>query len=124
VEATREQILVVDDEEGLREIIVELLTLEGFEVESAATAEDAREKLSRTAYDVLVTDLMLPGQSGVELMEETLARYPETIVIMMTGYGTIETAVEAMKKGAYDYLSKPFKLIELPIMIRKGLQAS
>ena len=124
MELNKEHILVVDDEEDLRHIIVELLTLEGFEVEAAATAEEATEKLSRTAYDVLVTDLMLPGKSGVELMEETLGRCPETIVIMMTGYGTIETAVEAMKKGAYDYLSKPFKLIELPVMIRKGLKES
>jgi two-component system, NtrC family, response regulator AtoC len=124
VEPTREHILVVDDEEGLREIIVELLTLEGFEVDSVSTAEEAREKLALTVYDVLVTDLMLPGKSGVELMEETLARCPETLVIMMTGHGTIETAVEAMKKGAYDYLTKPFKMIELPIMIRKGLQAN
>jgi DNA-binding NtrC family response regulator len=124
VEPTKEHILVVDDEEDLRQIIVELLTLEGFEVDAAGTAEEASEKIGRTAYDVLVTDLMLPGKSGVELMEETLSRSPETIVIMMTGYGTIETAVEAMKKGAYDYLSKPFKLIELPVMIRKGLKES
>lgn len=112
MELTKEHILVVDDEEDLRQIIVELLTLEGFDVESAATAEEASEKLARTAYDVLVTDLMLPGKSGVDLMEETLVRSPETIVIMMTGYATIETAVDAMKRGAYDYLSKPFKLIE------------
>ncbi len=124
MEQTKEHILVVDDEEDLRQIIVELLTLEGFDVESAATAEEASEKLARTAYDVLVTDLMLPGKSGVDLMEETLVRSPETIVIMMTGYATIETAVDAMKKGAYDYLSKPFKLIELPVMIRKGLTES
>jgi two-component system, NtrC family, response regulator AtoC len=124
VEPTKENILVVDDEEDLRQVIVELLTLEGFQVDAASTAEEAGEKLSRTAYDVLVTDLMLPGKSGVELMEETLTRFPETIVIMMTGYGTIETAVDAMKKGAYDYLSKPFKLIELPVMIRKGLKES
>jgi DNA-binding NtrC family response regulator len=124
VEQTKEHILVVDDEEDLRQIIVELLTLEGFDVDSAATAEAASEKLARTAYDVLVTDLMLPGRSGVDLMEETLVRSPETIVIMMTGYATIETAVDAMKRGAYDYLSKPFKLIELPVMIRKGLTES
>jgi DNA-binding NtrC family response regulator len=124
VEPAKEHILVVDDEEDLRQVIVELLTLEGFQVDAASAAEEAGEKLSRTAYDVLVTDLMLPGKSGVELMEDTLARFPETIVIMMTGYGTIETAVEAMKKGAYDYLSKPFKLIELPVMIRKGLKES
>lgn len=124
MEQTKQHILVVDDEEDLRQIIVELLTLEGFDVESVATAEEASEKLARTAYDVLVTDLMLPGKSGVDLMEDTLVRSPETIVIMMTGYATIETAVDAMKRGAYDYLSKPFKLIELPVMIRKGLTES
>ena len=122
MEPTKEHILVVDDEEDLRQVIVELLTLEGFQVDAASTAEEAGEKLSRTAYDVLVTDLMLPGKSGVDLLEETLVRYPETIGIVMTGYGTIETAVEAMKKGAYDYLSKPFKLVELPVMVRKGLK--
>ena len=124
MEATKEHILVVDDEEDLRNAIVELLTLEGFEVDSAGTAEEASEKLTKTAYDVLVTDLVLPGKSGVELMEETLVRSTETIVIMMTGFGTIETAVDAMRKGAYDYVNKPFKLIELPIMIRKGLKES
>jgi len=122
MDITREQILVVDDEEELRRSIVEILTLDGFEVDSAATAEDAMDKISQTAYDVLITDHNLPGKSGVDLLEETLARLPETIGIVITGYGTIETAVQAIKKGAYDYLLKPFKLVELPIMVRKGLK--
>ncbi|PYR99226.1 MAG: DNA-binding response regulator [Acidobacteria bacterium] len=82
----------------------------------------AAEKLSQTPYDVLITDHNLPGKTGVELLEEMLVRYPETIGIIVTGYGTIETAVSAIKKGAYNYLAKPFKLVELPIMVRKGLK--
>jgi len=118
----REQILVVDDEEDLRQAIVELLTVDGFEVHGVATAEQAQELLSQTAYDVLIADNNLPGKSGIDLLEETLSRYPEIVGIVITGFGTIETAVQAIKKGAYDYLSKPFKLVELSIMVRKGLK--
>lgn len=122
MDPSKEQILVVDDEEDLRTAIVEILTLEGFEVDQAVSAEEAGEKLSQTAYDVLITDHNLPGKTGVELLEESLARYPEIIGIIITGYGTIETAVTAMKKGAYNYLAKPFKLVELPVMVRKGIR--
>ncbi|PYS39138.1 MAG: DNA-binding response regulator [Acidobacteria bacterium] len=122
MDPSREQILVVDDEEELRTAIVDILTLEGFEVDQSVSAEEAGEKLSQTAYDVLLTDHNLPGKTGVELLEESLVRYPEIIGIIITGYGTIETAVTAIKKGAYNYLAKPFKLVELPIMVRKGLK--
>lgn len=122
MDVAKETILVVDDEEDLRQAIVEILTVDGFDVHSAASAEDALEMLSQTPFDVLITDNNLPGKQGVELLEETLARYPETVGIVITGYGTIETAVQAIKKGAYDYLTKPFKLVELSIMVRKGLK--
>jgi DNA-binding NtrC family response regulator len=122
MDANREQVLVVDDEEELRKAIVEILTLDGFEVDQASSAEEATEKLAQTAYDVLITDHNLPGKTGVELLEESLVRYPEIIGVVITGYGTIETAVNAIKKGAYNYLTKPFKLVELPIMVRKGLK--
>src|SRR4029079_5903789 len=106
----------------MRHAIVEILTREGIEVESVASAEAAWPRLSQTAYDVLITDHNLPGKSGVDLLEDTLARFPETIGIVITGFGTIETAVQAIKKGAYDYLTKPFKLVQLPLMVRKGLK--
>jgi len=118
----KEQILVVDDEEDLRQAIVELLTVDGFEVHGVASAEEAQELLSQTVFDVLITDNNLPGRAGLDLLEETLSRYPEIVGIVITGFGTIETAVQAIKKGAYDYLSKPFKLVELSIMVRKGLK--
>src|SRR5262249_40352423 len=122
MDINKEQILVVDDEEDLRKAIVDILTLDGFEVEQAGSAEEAADKLSQTAYDVLITDHNLPGKTGVELLEESLINYPEIIGIILTGHGTIETAVTAMKKGAYNYLAKPFKLIELPVIVRKGLK--
>src|SRR5688572_17226128 len=114
MDVSKEQILVVDDEEDFRKAIVDILTLDGFDVEHAASGEEAAEKLSQTAYDVLITDHNLPGKTGVELLEESLVRYPEIIGIVITGYGTIETAVNAMKKGAYNYLQKGFKVVELP----------
>ena len=122
MDLNKEQVLVVDDEEDLRKAIVDILTLDGFEVDQAGSAEEAAEKLSQTAYDVLITDYNLPGKTGVDLLKESLSRYPEIIGIVITGYGTIETAVNAIKKGAYNYLTKPFKLVELPIMVRKGLK--
>jgi DNA-binding NtrC family response regulator len=122
MDPNKEQILVVDDEEELRTAIVDILTLEGFEVDQAVSAEEASEKLSQTAYDVLITDHNLPGKTGVELLEDSLVRYPEIIGIIITGYGTIETVVDAMRKGAYNYLAKPFKVVELSIKVRKGLQ--
>src|SRR4051812_49886604 len=122
MDANTEQILVVDDEEEFRSAIVDILSLEGFHVDQASSAEEATNKLSQTAYDVLITDHNLPGKSGVELLEDTLARFPETIGVVITGFGTIETAVQAIKKGAYDYLTKPFKLVQLPLMVRKGLK--
>jgi len=122
MDPAKEQILVVDDEKEIATAIVDILTLEGFEVDQAVSAEQAAEKLSQTAYDVLITDHNLPGRTGVELLEESLVRYPEIIGIIITGYGTIETAVTAIKKGAYNYLSKPFKFVELPVMVRKGLK--
>jgi two-component system, NtrC family, response regulator AtoC len=122
MDPSKEQILVVDDEEELRTAIVDILTLEGFEVDQAVSAEEASEKLSQTAYDVLIADHNLPGKTGMDLLEDSLVRYPEIIGIIITGYGTIETAVNAMKKGAYNYLAKPFKVVELPIMVRKGLR--
>ena len=122
MEVSKNQILVVDDEAELREAIVEVLTNEGFEVDQAGSAEDALEMIAQTAYDVLVTDLMLPGKNGVELLEETLTKYPETVGIVITGNGSVDTAVEAIRRGAFDYLAKPFKLIELAPRVRKGLR--
>src|SRR5690606_38328482 len=99
-----------------------ILTREGFATEEAGSAEEASERLARTPFDLLVTDLMLPGRNGVELIQEALAKYPEIVGIVMTGRGPIEAAVDAMRKGACDYLTKPFKLIELVTRVHNALR--
>ena len=121
MEPAKVHILIVDDEDALRHLITDHLTHDGFDVDAASCAAEAAEKLIQTRYDVVVTDLVLPDKSGVAVLEETLLRSPGTIAIMMTGHATIETAVEAMKKGAYEYLTKPFQLIQLTTIIRNGL---
>jgi DNA-binding NtrC family response regulator len=115
-------VLVVEDSEIFRQTIVEILSQEGFTVDEASSGEQALEKLRQTVYDVLVTDLVLPGKTGLEVLRETIDRFPDIVSIVMTGYATVETAVEAMKIGAYDYLVKPFKVVQLSMMIRKRLE--
>jgi len=116
------KILVVDDEDYMREIVRQALEGAGFQVEEAATGGAALEMMRRYPYDVIVTDLRLPGANGEKLLQEALTIFPETIVIIMTGYGNIQTAVDAIRQGAYDYLPKPFQLDEMVMRVEKGLQ--
>ena len=113
-------ILVVEDEEKLRRVIELQLKTAGYEVEQAGTAEDALKLADRA--DVILTDLRLPGQSGLELLTELRSEDHRTPVIVMTAFGSIETAVEAMKAGAVDFLPKPFSLDHLMTVIEKALE--
>jgi DNA-binding NtrC family response regulator len=116
------KILVVDDENYMREIVRHALENSGFQVEEAADGKAALQMIRRYPYDVIVTDLRMPGSPGEKILEEALSIFPETIVIIMTGFGNIQTAVEAIRCGAYDYLPKPFQLDELVMRVEKGLQ--
>ncbi len=116
------RILVVDDEDYMREVVREALENAGFHVDEAADGKIAVSMLRKFPYNVIITDLRLPGLTGETILEEALALFPETIVILMTGYGNIQSAVEAIRKGAYDYLPKPFQLDELVMRVEKGLQ--
>ncbi len=116
------KILVVDDEIYMREIVRGALHDAGFAVEEAADGMSAIQMIRRYPYDVVVTDLRLPGAPGEQVLEEAVSIFPETIVIIMTGFGNIQTAVEAIRRGAYDYLPKPFQLDELVMRVEKGLQ--
>ncbi len=102
-------LLIVDDESALREAIAERLADHGFLVEQAASGEQAIERLAEFAFDILVTDLRLPGLDGRRVMEAALDRYPDIIPIVITGYGTVKDAVEAIKQGAADFITKPFQ---------------
>jgi DNA-binding NtrC family response regulator len=106
-------LLLVDDEAGFREAMAERLGDHGFTVAEAATGEEALDRLNEFAFDVLVTDLRLPGIGGREVLDEALARYPEIIAVVVTGYGTVREAVEVTRLGAEGFITKPFQFEEL-----------
>jgi len=115
------RILVVDDERVIREILAEFLTLEGFSVHTVEDGEKALTELHLHPYDLLITDLKMPRLSGLQLLERIEAERLGVLTVLMTGFGTVETAIEAMKKGAYDYLLKPFKVEEVIHVVRRAL---
>ena len=116
------KILVVDDEQGLCAGIQEALRREGYVVD-ASTEPAAALKLAREGlYNLVISDLKMPGLSGMELMEQVRAHHRDTLFILMTAYGTVENAVEAMKQGAYDYLPKPLDMKRLRALVHKSLE--
>jgi DNA-binding NtrC family response regulator len=106
---TQKHLLIVDDEAALRSAVAERLTDHGFSVEEAGSGEEALARLAEFAFDVLITDLRLPGINGREVLAAALERYPEIIAIVITGYGTVKDAVDAIKHGASDFITKPFQ---------------
>jgi putative nucleotidyltransferase with HDIG domain len=116
------RILIVDDEKVIRDILTDFLTTEGFMVTALESGELALEELQSQHYDLVITDLMMPGMSGIDLLEKIQENKIDTLAIIMTGFGTVESAIKAMKFGAYDYLTKPFKVNELLQIINRGLE--
>jgi len=112
-------IIVVDDERIIRESLYEILRIEGYQAHMAASAEEALEMMRDRNFDVVLTDLKLPKMMGIELLQEVKVLSPETEVILITGYGSIESAVEAVKKGAYNYITKPVNDEEIKSCISK-----
>ncbi len=106
-------LLLVDDEAAFREVIAERLAEHGFKVKQAGTGEEALERLSEFAFDILVTDLRLPGVDGRRVLDEAFARYPDIIAIVISGYGTLKEAVEITRLGAEGFITKPFPFEEL-----------
>jgi two-component system NtrC family response regulator len=115
-------ILIVDDEKNYLVVLEALLSPEGYEIMATDKAQEALRLIRESDIDLVLTDMKMPGMTGMELLEETKRIKPEVPVIMMTAYGTIEMAVEAMKKHAYDYITKPFQNEELKLTIHKALQ--
>lgn len=115
-------VLVVDDEPLIRETLAEFLQQEGFEVQVAASGEEALKRVRERKFDVLLCDVNLPGLDGIEVLERVGAVSPETFVLLITAYATVESAVEAFQKGAQDYLMKPIILHEVLGKIRRLLQ--
>lgn len=115
-------ILVVDDELSMREFLEILLTAEEYNVDTAINGADAIKKVKDNNYHVLMTDIHMPGMDGIELLKKAKEISPDTEVLMMTAYASTETAVEAMKCGAYDYITKPFKVDEVKLIIKNALE--
>ena len=115
-------LLLVDDEEALRSVVAERLTDEGFQVTQASDGESALKALDGFAFDVIVSDLRLPGIDGRRVIESALQRYPSIIAIVVTGYGTVKDAVDMIKLGAADFIAKPFQFDELMHVLGKAVE--
>jgi CheY-like chemotaxis protein/glycine cleavage system H lipoate-binding protein len=116
------RILVVDDEVPVCKSVASALTTENYEVDTALSAEEALKKRQETRYDVIITDLMMPGLSGMDLLRTVKEKGQKTAVIMITGYPSIKSAVEATKLGAFDYIPKPFTPNELRGLVSRALE--
>ncbi|HEX5549956.1 MAG TPA: sigma-54 dependent transcriptional regulator, partial [Nitrospira sp.] len=116
------RILVVDDELNIRGALVTLLEKKQYQVRGAGTAEEALELLETAATDLVLTDLKMPGMGGMELLRHLKQKWPDTEVLVMTAFGSIETAVEAMRCGAYDYITKPIDRERLTLVVEKALE--
>ncbi len=115
------RVLVVDDEKVIREILSDFLTMEGYVVRTVENGEAALQELERRGYNLIISDLKMPGMGGLELLERVSELRTNVLTVIMTGFGTVETAIEAMKKGAYDYILKPFKIEEVVHVVERGL---
>ena len=115
-------LLIVDDESALREAIAERLADHGFLVEQAESGEQALERLAAFAFDILITDLRLPGVDGRQVLDAAIERYPDIIAIVITGFGTVKDAVDAIKHGAADFITKPFQFDALRHVLGSALE--
>src|SRR5512141_596720 len=117
-----EKILVVDDEPGMRSLLSKVLTKGGYFVSAFERGQDALDSMSGEDYDLAVLDIEMPGMSGIELLKKIKAKDTGLNVVMITAYGSLQSAVEAMRQGAYDYLTKPFQMEEIKLVVEKALE--
>src|SRR5213078_4682641 len=115
-------LLLVEDESALREAVAEQLSDRGYHVEQAGSGEAAIDRLADFAFDIIITDLRLPGIDGSAVVEAAVERYPDIIAIVITGYGTVKDAVDAIRRGARDFVSKPFQIDELLHVLDSSLE--
>jgi len=118
---SKAKILIIDDEKVIRSTIKEILEYEEFEVKEAEDGKVGLDQIAREKFDIILSDVKMPKMDGMELMQQVREKSPESVFIVMSGHGTIDTAVEAVKQGAFDYLSKPIDLNRLLVSIRNAL---
>ena len=117
-------ILIIDDEKAIRKTLTEILSFEGYKIDEAADGEEGLKKFKEKSYDVVLCDIKMPKLDGIEFLQKAADTSPDVPIIMISGHGNIETAVEAVKKGAYDFISKPPDLNRLLITIRNAMERS
>lgn len=115
-------ILVVDDERGPRELLQNALLEAGYRVTAAKSGEEACQLFDEKGFELVITDLKMSGLNGIGLLKKIKADSPETLVILITGYASLHSAINAIRKGAYDYLTKPFQLDELYIVVKNAVE--
>ena len=115
-------ILIIDDEKAIRKTLSEILSFEGYKIEEASDGEEGLKKFKEKNYDVVLCDIKMPKLDGIEFLQKASEKNPDVPVIIISGHGNIDTAVEAVKKGAYDYISKPPDLNRLLITIRNAME--
>jgi len=120
--ASKERILVIDDEEVIRDSCTQALAKVGYVVKSAENADKGLELLQSFDPGIVLVDLKMPGKSGIEVLEEIQAKDPNIIKIVITGFATVSSAIDAMKKGAYDFIPKPFTPEEIRVIVARGLE--
>ena len=116
------KVLIVDDDQICREILRETLASHEVEVSLACDGLEGLDKLSAEPFDILITDLNMPRMDGLSLLQEAREHYPHILTIIITGYGSLESAIEAIRKGTYDYIQKPFKIEEIQIVTRNAIE--
>jgi signal transduction histidine kinase/CheY-like chemotaxis protein len=115
-------VLIVDDEDRIRHVCTKMLQHEGYDVSQAPHAEAGLVMVAQRHFDIILLDLLMPGMSGLEALSKIRADHPDTVVIVITGYATLDHAVDAMKKGAFDFLSKPFSPQDLRLVVTKAIE--
>jgi len=116
------QVMIVDDEENIREVLSNYLESMNYSVESAEDGQDALDKFKKGDFDLIISDLLMPNIDGLELLKRIRNIDKDVIFLMITGYPSIETAVDAIKKGAYDYITKPFHMEDVKIRIERAFE--
>jgi len=116
------RVLVIDDEPIIREVLQDILAREGYFIAVAPDAETGLQALDQQEYDLIILDLMLPGLGGFETLKQIKRRDPDSVVVMITAYGSVESAVQGMRMGAHDYLTKPFKNEDVLRTLSTGLR--
>ena len=116
------RVLVVDDDTETLALLREILVKEGYEVSTAEDAEAALRDAAREEPDVVITDIQMPGMDGVAFLAEVRTRFPKTLVILATAYGSLKTAVDGIKAGAFDYLAKPFIIDYIRLVTRRAIE--